>query len=488
MTWLDDTAAAAKGWWAENKNTVMSVGVSLGVGLVTAAVVVATGGAAAPLAVAAIAGVTGSVAGHVTGELLEDRPVTAGGVIKAAVVGGVIGVATAGVGARLAPLVGKAFAPAAVRLGVSQGTQKVIATAVSDGAIGAVIGGSAQVADNVAKNHANGRPLTEDLGRKVGRAILVGGAVGTGSSLGAQAVAPHVQRAVNAVVQGDRPIALPVLRRSDEPIPLPVVRARDRGASELVAGAADPDGLPLPAAPRSLAPAHEVGPAPETVAEAPSPADVATPEARGPPVEAESVGLKGALEGKVGKLPPPRLPAAGLEQPTAAELAAYRKVHPEARDDSEFLAAWFDQRDPNTACLLAGEQKSAEHFGMVANKDNMVDHVRFERGSDKCVPVEVKNQGEPKIVGKSIKKGNSALRKFHAIAEKLGAEARKKIDHFEVVGPEDMQFEPNVRVDRDGVLERFDSATNRYRKELVAGIEVKVRRAPLGAKAGGEHK
>lgn len=156
------------GWLKKHWKTIATVAVAT---VVFVGVTVLTGGLGAPAMVALLAGgVASGVAGSVTANLLDGKPVSVKDALIQGVVSGVITVATAGLGNVLAPVVSRALAPVIART-VPAAAAPFITATVTNGTVGATLGAGTQVAQNA----LTGRPL----GENVGPAALLTGVTGT---------------------------------------------------------------------------------------------------------------------------------------------------------------------------------------------------------------------------------------------------------------------------------------------------------------------
>lgn len=198
--------------------------------VVFAAVIVATGGTAALLAPTllqlAAAGIASGVAGQVTADLLDGRTPTVRDVVKAAVIGGVITVATAGLGR---------FVP-----GLSRPLQNQIAQRAVIGGAGTVGGAGAQVMSNA----IDGRPLFENVGEAAVRGGLTTLAASEGVRLAAPRIVSAIERRQQARGRGREVLPDP------EPVPARLTReqAAERANAAAVAEAQElrsPGGQPL---------------------------------------------------------------------------------------------------------------------------------------------------------------------------------------------------------------------------------------------------
>ncbi len=155
------------GWIKKNWKTIATVAVAT---VAFVAVTALTGGlGAAPMLALLAGGVASGVAGSVTADLLEGRPVNVQGALVNGAVAGVVTVATAGLGRVFAPYVSRAVTPVLTRVSPRLATPFVTNT-ITNTTVGSTLGAGTQVTTNWILD----RPLDENLGR----ATLVGGAGG----------------------------------------------------------------------------------------------------------------------------------------------------------------------------------------------------------------------------------------------------------------------------------------------------------------------
>jgi hypothetical protein len=156
------------GWFKRHWKTIAVVGVSL---VVFVGVSVLTGGLGAPAMVAiALGGAASGGAGYALGQYLDEKPISAGGLVASVVLGAVLSVATAGVAGRVTPVVQSAIKPVVALLPLPESATAVVTRAATDKFVGSGIA----VALGAGENAVAGRPI----GANFEEHALIGGVTG----------------------------------------------------------------------------------------------------------------------------------------------------------------------------------------------------------------------------------------------------------------------------------------------------------------------
>ncbi|MCG8425239.1 MAG: hypothetical protein MJE77_45745, partial [Proteobacteria bacterium] len=162
--------------------------------------------------------------------------------------------------------------------------------------------------------------------------------------------------------------------------------------------------------------------------------------------------------------------------------AEYGKGYMNDVSDAEIHAERLYRGDRRSGEITLGEPRASQGLGMKYRVEGerrpMVDMLVEERHG-RLVPVEVKNQNEPKLTGD----GSAAANKFREIADNAPKHVLDRIDHFEIIVHRDSVMPRNFKATAEGELwQLVDGASNPpiWQRWEFAGKPVIVRRGDLG--------
>jgi hypothetical protein len=167
---------------AKHWKTILVVGVST---IVFVAATALTGGLAGPALLAlggpilatatglAVGGAASGLSAYLLGQWLDHRPITLKGALTAVAVSTVVSLATAGIGAKFAPVLTKAATPIVDDL-IPAAANDALPNAARAAALGAISGGPLGATGQVLENAITGKPL----GQNVGQAFAIGAITG----------------------------------------------------------------------------------------------------------------------------------------------------------------------------------------------------------------------------------------------------------------------------------------------------------------------
>ena len=160
----------------------------------------------------------------------------------------------------------------------------------------------------------------------------------------------------------------------------------------------------------------------------------------------------------------------------------YGKGYMSDVSDSEIYAERLYRGDQRNVGFTLGEPRASQRLGMehkVAGDERPMVDMLVERRHGRLVPVEVKNQNEPKFTGD----GSAAANKFREIADNAPKHVLDRIDHFEIVVHRKSVIPPNFKANAEGELWHLVDGTSRppvWQRWEFAGKPVIVRRGDLG--------
>ncbi|MCG8417465.1 MAG: hypothetical protein MJE77_05915, partial [Proteobacteria bacterium] len=138
--------------------------------------------------------------------------------------------------------------------------------------------------------------------------------------------------------------------------------------------------------------------------------------------------------------------------------------------------------DRRNTDIVLGEPRASQGLGMeheiAGRRRPMVDMLVEERHG-RLVPIEVKNQNEPKLTGA----GSAAVHKFREIVDNAPKHIIDRIDHFEIIVNRKSVIPPNFKATAEGELWHLVDGTSKppvWQRWEFAGKPVIIRRGDLG--------